>query len=174
MNFSKNSRKGNLIIFLAFCLIFIGIAIYFSKKSEINKIASTPQPSSAPEFAKVIRIYDGDTIEIEGGRKVRYIGVDSSEVYPIAQCYSAEALVRNKELVSGKTVRLEKDVSETDKYGRLLRYVYVDSVFVNDELVKEGFAKATAYPPDIKYKAEFSESEKTAMTSKIGLWGKCF
>lgn len=174
MNYSKNLKKARLYTILVICLIFIGAIFYFSKKSEVVRTVSTPVPLPASEFAKVTRIYDGDTIEIEGGRKVRYIGIDSTEVYPIAQCYSAEALVRNKELVSGKTVRMEKDVSETDKYGRLLRYVYVDSVFINDELVKEGFAKAKAYSPDLKNKDKFSESEKTAKAAGLGLWGKCF
>lgn len=79
-------------------------------------------------FPKVVRVIDGDTIEIEGGDRVRYIGIDTPETVdprkPV-QCYGQEASNKNKELVEGKTVELEKDVSETDKYGRLLRYVWL-------------------------------------------------
>ena len=82
----------------------------------------------------VIRVVDGDTIEIEGGQKVRYIGIDTPETVDPSRpvgCYGKEASDKNKELVEGKIVRLEKDISETDRYGRLLRYIYVGDIFVN-------------------------------------------
>jgi len=72
--------------------------------------------------------------------------------------------------VEGKTIRLEKDVSETDKYGRLLRYVYVEDMLVNTELVRQGLAWAKAYPPDIKYQDVLEEAEAEARRDKIGLW----
>ena len=68
-------------------------------------------------------------------------------------------------------VRLEKDVSETDRYGRLLRYVYLeDSTFVNELLVKEGYAKASTYPPDVKHADLFVEAERYARQNNKGLW----
>lgn len=73
-------------------------------------------------------------------------------------------------MVSGKEVRLAKDVSETDKYGRLLRYVYVGSLFVNAELVKQGYANAATYPPDVKYADLFVSLEREARNKQIGLW----
>src|SRR3990167_1293984 len=81
---------------------------------------------------KVVKVIDGDTIEIDGGARVRYIGIDTPEtVSPTSaiECYGKESSNKNRELVEGKTVRLEKDVSEIDKYGRLLRYVYVGDIF---------------------------------------------
>jgi len=124
----------------------------------------------------VTRVIDGDTIEIEGGKKVRYIGIDTPETVdprkPV-QCFGVEASNRNKQLVEGKKVRLEKDVSEIDKYGRLLRYVYVDGVFVNLVLVQEGFAYSYTYPPDIKYQNQFTEAQRLAREQKKGLWGSC-
>jgi micrococcal nuclease len=77
-------------------------------------------------------------------------------------------------LVLGKEVRLEKDVSETDKYGCLLRYVYIGNDFINEELVKGGSAKVEPVPPDVKFKKEFLESEKNAKALNLGLWGNCF
>lgn len=133
-------------------------------------------PFTSRTFAKVTRVNDGDTIEIEGGQKLRYIGMDTPELYdprkPV-QCFGTEAKEKNKELVEGKIVKLEKDVSETDKYGRLLRYVWVDNLLVNDYLVKEGYARISTYPPDVKYQSLFSQSEKEARENKRGLWGKC-
>jgi micrococcal nuclease len=124
----------------------------------------------------VTRVVDGDTIEIEGGQKVRYIGIDTPEIAdprkPV-QCFAKEASNKNKELVEGKRVRLEKDVSETDKYGRLLRYVYVGDTFVNEILVKEGYAFSSTYPPDVKYQSLFQAAEKEAQQAGRGLWGTC-
>jgi micrococcal nuclease len=124
----------------------------------------------------ITRVIDGDTIEIEGGQRVRYIGVDTPETVdprkPV-QCFGVEASNRNKALVEGKQVRLEKDVSETDKYGRLLRYVYVDKVFVNLVLVQEGYAYSSTYPPDVKYQDQFIEAQRLAREQKKGLWGGC-
>ncbi len=161
----------------------------------ISPIASsTPMPLNTPKvlsatdsaiLVKVTRVTDGDTLEIEGGQKIRYIGVDTPETVDPTRpdgCFGREASDRNKELVLGKDVRLEKDVSETDKYDRLLRYVYVESpstgsgqtsLFVNDYLVRSGYAKVSTYPPDVKYQEKFLESEKYARENNLGLWGKC-
>ena len=126
---------------------------------------------------KVEHVVDGDTIDvtIEGEvKRVRYIGVDTPEtVHPskAVECFGAEASAKNKELVEGKLVRLERDISETDKYGRLLRYVYVDDVFINMALVEGGYASTLTYPPDVEYNEEFRLAEASARTEKRGLWG---
>jgi micrococcal nuclease len=99
-------------------------------------------PVATESQVKVVRVIDGDTIEIAGGAHVRYIGMDTPEIYSEVEFYGPKAKAKNIELVEGKLVTLEKDVSETDKYGRLLRYVYVDGVFVNGELVRRGYAEA--------------------------------
>jgi len=119
---------------------------------------------------RVIRVIDGDTIEIEGGARVRYIGIDTPETYGEAECYGWEATAKNRELVEGKRVRLVKDVSEADRYGRLLRYVYVDGVFVNAELVRLGYALAVTYPPDVKYADLFLSLQGEAKEAGRGLW----
>lgn len=140
--------------------------------------ACTPEPT---DFTKgqVIRVIDGDTIKVRIGGKeysVRYIGIDTPETVapgkPV-QPYGPEATAKNKELVGGKTVRLEKDVSETDQYGRLLRYVYVGDLFVNKELVRLGYARQKAYPPDTKYQDDLIEAERQAgYFNEIGIWSQ--
>ena len=134
-------------------------------------------PIPAKQLYKVTRVIDGDTIEIEGGQKVRYIGMNTPETVdprkPV-KCFGQEAKVKNKELVEGKNVRLEKDVSETDKYGRLLRYVYVGDIFVNLELVKQGFAQIMTYPPDISHAQDFITAQREARQNNLGLWNKCY
>lgn len=120
---------------------------------------------SAPDgtHAAVLRVIDGDTIEVDIAgtpTSVRYIGIDTPEtVHPTRgeEPFGREASDANKEMVDGRTVLLVKDVSETDRYGRLLRYVFVeegsDLLFVNLELVRRGFACASSYPPDVAHQA---------------------
>jgi micrococcal nuclease len=115
----------------------------------------------------VTRVIDGDTIVIEGGYHVRYIGVDAPES---GEFYYLEAKQMNEELVAGKNVRLERDISDKDSYGRLLRYVYVDDDFVNAEMVRQGCAWAIAYPPDVKYQVYLEAMEEEARQSKRGIW----
>ena len=130
--------------------------------------------SAAPQVTRVI---DGDTIEVEiGGAiyKVRYIGIDTPELddkRPEFSALAQEATRYNRQLVAGKTVRLEKDVSETDRYGRLLRYVYAGDIFVNAEIVRRGLARAESYPPDTKYQDYLYEMEAEARQANRGFWG---
>jgi micrococcal nuclease len=120
----------------------------------------------------VIEVIDGDTITIAGGDRVRYIGIDTPEVHPQVEAFGLEAWQANRELVEGKAVRLERDVSETDKYGRLLRYVWVDGTMVNAELVRRGLAEAKAYPPDTKYRSYLEQVEAEARRAGRGMWAK--
>ena len=126
-----------------------------------------PGCATAPEKAKVIQIIDGDTIVIQGGYHVRYIGIDTPEE---GQFYYEEAKEANQAMVGGKSVHLEKDVSNRDKYGRLLRYVYVDSLFVNAELVRQGYAYAESYTPDTRYQDILEEAERQARETGSGIW----
>jgi len=135
----------------------------------LSCVSSIP---ATEEKVTVTRVIDGDTIVIAGGAHVRYIGMDTPEIYPEVEYYGLEAKAKNIELVEGKLVTLVKDVSETDKYGRLLRYVYVDGVFVNGELVRLGYARAVAYSPDTKYESLLSQLEKEAKAAKLGIWGE--
>jgi len=128
------------------------------------------------ETAIVERVVDGDTIVLDTGETVRYIGIDTPETVDPrreVQCFGKEASEKNKELVLGKKVRLEKDVSDTDRYGRILRYVYISDVLINEQLVREGFALSSSYPPDVKYQERFDMAEREARENNRGLWGEC-
>lgn len=116
---------------------------------------------------KVTGVIDGDTIIIQGGYRVRYIGIDTPEK---DQPYYEKAGQINRDLVHNKTVRLERDITDKDRYGRLLRYVYIEDTFVNAEIVKRGYAYAKAYPPDIKYQVYLEAMEREAKLSKRGMW----
>ena len=143
-----------------------------------------PAPTSRISFrdgttpATVVRVVDGDTIEVEiegQTHKVRYIGIDTPETVdprrPVG-CFGEEASAANEALVEGRIVGLEEDVSDTDSFGRLLRYVWLNSQeMVNAILVREGYAQASAYPPDVRYQELFDGLEAAARSAERGLWG---
>lgn len=113
---------------------------------------------------------DGDTIEvlIDGtSYNLRYIGVDSPESN---QEFGGEAIEENTKLVLNKEVTLIKDQNETDSFGRLLRYVLMDDVFVNFEMVRKGFASAKSYPPDTACDETFTSAQNSAKQSNLGIW----
>ena len=136
---------------------------------------TTPAPHLVE--AQVVRVVDGDTIKvlINGTEyRVRYIGIDTPETkHPTrgVEPFGPEASQLNRELVEGKVVLLEKDVSETDQYGRLLRYVYVDDLMVNEELLRRGLARVVTFPPDVKYIDRFLEIQRAAQEAGLGIWG---
>jgi len=120
------------------------------------------------EKALVVSVIDGDTIELQGGHRVRYLGIDTPEA---GEYYATEATARNKELVEGKIVELQSGKRDEDEYGRLLRYVYVDGIFVNAELVAQGYATAYIFDPDDRYSQVLVQLEQYAKMRERGLWG---
>ncbi len=154
----------------------------FTKNVPMPPVEVTPEAAattqSAKETAVISRVIDGDTVELDGGKRVRLVGIDSPEIQDLRfkiqeECYSEEAKEETVRLLDQKSVRLEKDVSETDKYGRLLRYVYVEGTFINDYLVRQGFARVMGIPPDTKFYGQLKEAEKEAREAGRGLWKSC-
>lgn len=143
------------------------------KKIDVINLPPTPsfdppkagRQDGAKELAVVKRVIDGDTIELSDWRKVRYIGINSPEMTDKRAeilCFAKMAKAENQKLVEGRTVEMEKDVSDKDKYDRLLRYIWIDGKMVNETLISGGFAKVATYPPDVKYKDLFLEAQKSA------------
>ena len=137
------------------------------------------EPTGPVELATVASVTDGDTIRVilDGQNvPVRYIGIDTPETQNGFEWMGAEASAANAALVEGQQVVLEKDVSETDQYGRLLRYVWIEQdagwLLVNLELLRLGFAQVTTYPPDVKYvDVLFLPAQQEAREAGLGLWG---
>jgi endonuclease YncB( thermonuclease family) len=124
--------------------------------------------SSGGETARVVNVIDGDTIDVElnGERvRVRYVGVNTPE--RDEACYQ-EAVDANRALVAGQTVRLVRDTSDTDRFDRLLRYIYVGDTLVNAELVKQGVAEAVLYRPDERFYNDFVDYERQAARAGRG------
>ncbi|OGM03783.1 hypothetical protein A2124_00330 [Candidatus Woesebacteria bacterium GWB1_37_5] len=192
--------KRNYFLLFSVLLNFIFIIVFVGRlqKPVIRQISDKNGPSEITQnisnvtpqvigekqevvgdLIKVTKVIDGDTIRLENSETVRYIGIDTPEISGGRECFANESTAKNTELVLGKEIRLEKDVSETDRYNRLLRYVWVPlesgqgELFVNEYLVREGYATAVTYPPDVRYSELFRAAEKDARDNNRGLWSKC-
>lgn len=128
---------------------------------------------AAGDDTSVVRVIDGDTIEVAGGTRIRLIGVDTPET---AECFGSEATrYANELLPAGTRVRLVYDVQRLDPYGRTLAYVYklTDGVFVNLAIARNGFAQQATFPPNVAHAEEFRIAAASARTASLGLWSGC-
>lgn len=152
----------------------------------VTRPAARPDPTGldVAEQGEVLRVVDGDTIIVRiGGReeRVRYIGLNAPELANVergldAECGALEAAMANRELVEGQSVALERDATDRDRFGRLLRHVWVDRDgwrLVTQELVESGAARARSYPPDTSRDPQLDAAEGAARSAGRGIWGSC-
>lgn len=143
--------------------------------ADVATTTATLPDGRTGELGRVTYIVDGDTIDVEllstgETKRVRYIGMDTPER---GDFYFREATDANAALVEGQTVILIKDVSETDRFGRLLRYIYLqDGTFVNAELVRQGYALPATFPPDVAFQDLCLELQAQARESGVRLWAQ--
>tara|TARA_B100001758_G_C18129018_1_gene462843 strand:+ start:98 stop:619 length:522 start_codon:yes stop_codon:yes gene_type:complete len=153
-----------------------------------GEVTSSPEASLSPKGSitdnnrsnlvqyEVIRVIDGDTVELKNGERLRYNDIDTPEtVHPSKpiECYGPEASKKNKELVEGETILVELGNPEKDRYGRLLGYVYIDDLFVNAELVRGGYAEVNSYGNPGSKIVELINIERDAKLKSTGLWSSC-
>lgn len=167
---------GILGIVLALGVILVGSFFKPAKPIEQKYIS-----------ARVEKVYDGDTIRLDTGEKVRLIGIDTPESSDNPKMrrdiertkqdmvtimrLGKRASRFTEDLVDRQEVRLEFDVVQRDKYGRLLAYVYLsDGRFVNEEIIKNGYAYPMTIPPNVRYADRFRVLFETAVEQKLGLW----
>ena len=127
-------------------------------------------PSGAGREATVVDVVDGDTLEVRvdgATERVRLIGINTPES---GECFAAEATEALADLVAGREVRLVRDTSDRDQYGRLLAYVEVDGTHVNAALVRGGYAIAREYPPDTARADELAAAQREAQEAAAGMW----
>ena len=172
VRFESTIRRMKRRLFLI--PVFVGLAMFAcatevpSSPVTVTANAPTLAPDESGEQATVTRVIDGDTIEVRMngvGYRVRYVGINTPERDEV--CY-AEARDANAAMVEGQTVTMVRDQSNTDRYGRLLRYLYVGERFINAELVTGGYAEAVEYVPDTRHTAYFRELEGLARGAGLG------
>lgn len=169
--------RGVVLILL---VLLLGACVTETEPVEIDVVPVEPpasEPSStstggqAEGAVPVLSVVDGDTIRVlyDGeSEPVRLIGINAPER---DECLYSEATLRLAELVGDEPVRLEADRSDRDQYGRLLRYVYVGDVFVNEALVREGLAISRRYEPDTAHQELLDAAQADAQAESVGMWG---
>ncbi len=177
------------ILFTVFWFCFAGESLNKIQTSG-DGVFTVPFGNSSYDYNNILvtRVVDGDTLQLESGEKVRLIGIDTPEMHESNKLYrDAQRAKENittiqklgrrsyqftRELVEGKRVSLEFDVERYDKYKRLLAYVYLkdNNLFVNAEIVKQGYASLMTYPPNVKYVGLFQKLYQEARDNRRGLW----
>lgn len=135
-----------------------------------------PPPAVARETVHIARVVDGDTVLLADGRRLRYIGLNAPEIFmgyrrlDEPEPYAIAAAAANRQLVEARTVQTLADAEPVDRYGRLLRYVFCDGVFVNARLVLDGLAISYPIPPNDRFADLLARCELDAQRRRAGLW----
>ena len=125
--------------------------------------------SEGREVFGVATVYDGDTLTLANGEKLRLIGIDAPEIHE-EESYAIESRDFLRALLLDQKVSYEQDKTERDKYGRLLVYLYVEDVLINERMVEVGLAHARAFPPDTKRQEILEKAEERAKLGGLGIW----
>jgi micrococcal nuclease len=165
-------------------LIILGVLLLVSSCVQLAPEGNIHDsvPSEDWSSAVVEKVVDGDTVVLQSGEKVRLIGINAPETDGGGEQFGVEAKLWLQEKVEGRKVYLEKDVSDTDQYGRTLRYLWVDipdgisennirEFMVNAVMVAEGYAQPYTFPPDVRYADLIMELAREAHSQERGLWG---
>lgn len=156
-------RYASYLVAAGFLLLFI-LPVLFSPSEPISE-----ESTEIPQDTLVVRVIDGDTVDMAGGERVRLIGIDAPER---GDAYYEVAATRLRELLQGKVVELRSDTADRDEYGRLLRYVYLDGVLINELMVREGYATQFPYGEDRMFQNEIAAAEDAAKAEGLGIWAK--
>ncbi len=158
-------------------IIFLLISIITIFQERLPKgITSESQRKAGDGFVRITKVNDGDTVTVLiNGReeRVRLIGIDAPEVDQ--EPWGRRARRRLQDIIrkTEKTVRLEFDMDERDRYGRLLAYLWTkNGRLINEEMVRAGYAVIYTIPPNVKYVERLKDAQKTAKDKKKGIWGE--
>lgn len=167
----RRHRQGGLSLWAgAILLLLVGYRIWVSQ--------SAPVEIGESGFYRVHRVVDGDTVVLDGGTRVRLLGVDTPETKapdrPV-EPLGPEAAEFTRSHVEGRMVRLQFDRERKDRYDRLLAYVFIDDWFLNEELIRHGFSRAQLqYPYGSAMKRRFRAAENEARQARVGIWADRF
>jgi micrococcal nuclease len=198
---SNRSLNNYIQVFIFGLIVGIGFLIFTGYKPDLGREVlaaigfgdgragatqskkSSNSTNSPSEKVTVLRVVDGDTIELDDGRKVRYLNIDTPETVkpntPV-MCFGLSAKEYNKSFVDHKNITLVYDRDRQDRYGRTLAFIFLEGADINNiedslnySMVKKGYAKAVFYAPNTTYKAVFQSAMQDAIDNKAGAWKDC-
>ena len=170
------------LVILLFTQLLYGTEVYQWSDAQGRRHYSDTKHKNATRFHfiqdfsfyKVQKVYDGDTVLLSDGRKIRLLGINTPEIEHSKQAEQAGGEVAREWLTQqllGTKIRLEFDQEKRDKYKRHLAHVFTkQGVHINRELVRLGFASTNVFPPNLKYVAELLVAEKIAEEKQLGIW----
>lgn len=141
---------------------FLGLAIILIVSGCARK-----RPSDTGEMATVVGVIDGDTVELEDGRRVRLIGIDTPER---GDLYSDSATNLTTRLCLNKRIRMEFDSDKIDRYGRTLAFLWDDTLLVNREIIQQGWAWCYFFQGNLRHSRDLLLAQREAMDNQLGLW----
>ena len=180
MKWDRLRKAGTWAFFFGLIVLFLYIVWVFSINgcggNEFNEALGATEPCGSPT-GLVVRILDGDTVELKDGRKIRYLHVDTPEISRSeskeSDCFGDEAKKLNTELVLNKTIDLEYDLNCYDRFSRTLAFVSVDGRMINKILIERGYGELMIILPNNKYEEEFEALQEEARETRAGIWGIC-
>lgn len=166
-------RKPANLVALIF---FLAAALYYGITERNQPAKNASSPAAGREMtAAVTSVSDGDTLTVvtkRGEEKIRLIGIDAPELGQRPWGGRAKKQLEKMIAQSMQQVRIEYDVDERDKYGRLLAYVFTrEGLFINEDLLRNGYAVLYTFPPNVKYVERFTAAQKYAQENRVGIWG---
>lgn len=164
MNLKKLRRKNSVIVWV---LILVAAVVFVKRPDVFSPGETVSVPTSQEQATRVTRVTDGDTLVLADDTKVRLLGIDAPER---GEPFYDEAKKYLSALVLGKDVRLARDVRDTDKYGRALRHIYVNDTWINEKMIRDGFARVVTFPPDVAHVERFTQAQDEAEREKRGMW----
>jgi micrococcal nuclease len=162
-------------------ILLIGLVVYdrAGRPAPARESPGSATPSEGSDggrrAARVAAAADGDTLRLESGDRIRYLGIDTPELgneRAAPQAFAAQAAERNQQLVAGKSVQLEIDAEDQDRFGRLLRHVWLDGELVAATLIREGLGYAQLVPPNSRNRERLEAAELEARVAQRGLWSQ--
>lgn len=139
-----------------------------AKDPEQTSPVNGPAQGTHTERVLVEHVIDGDTCVLEGGDRVRYIGINTAER---GMPFYETAKVLNAKFIEGREILLELDAKERDSYGRRLAYVWVDGILLNELMVRLGLAYCYVWKPNVRHRSRLLLAQQAARSARLGLWG---
>lgn len=153
-------------------LAALAVALVVGGKVDVGSLAAGPE-GAAGVRDRVVRVVDGDTVQLARTGRARLIGVDTPEVHGGRECFGAAASRFARRRLGGRAVLVRGDAEAQDRYGRRLVYLFLDGRLFNAELVRRGYATARSIRPNIRHAERLAAEQRRARSRRAGLWSAC-